>query len=68
MRQFITGAKNRDADGVASVNFSDWPVYGAESNLFNITLAGFEGHTLGEDLEERCEFLNSVLADKVNGV
>ena len=46
----------------------DWPVYGDGQEIINITVAGFERTGLPENLKNRCELLNDIFLDPVNGV
>ncbi|SPN96553.1 uncharacterized protein DNG_00076 [Cephalotrichum gorgonifer] len=45
----------------------DWPIYGSENRVVNITLDGFDNVQLPDDLAARCEMINEVARDPENG-
>lgn len=46
----------------------DWPVFGDEMDMFNITNDGFEATTMPDELRERCDTINNFVLDPANGV
>lgn len=44
----------------------EWPVYGDDERLFNIT-DSFEATTLPDSLKARCELVNRLVFDPANG-
>lgn len=44
----------------------DWPLYGETKRMCNIT-GEFMSTTLSKDLQDRCNFINSMVLDKKNG-
>lgn len=49
------------------VSDGDWPTYGDESMIFNITANGFEIAKDYWSLDDRCKFIQSLIDNKSNG-
>ena len=45
-----------------------WPKYAKRETITNITETGFRGVKLSDDLKARCEMINKVVLDPLNGV
>ncbi|KAL2106177.1 hypothetical protein VUR80DRAFT_7098 [Thermomyces stellatus] len=45
----------------------DWPVYGSEKRVMNITSDGYNNVELPAELDTRCEMVNRVVRDPANG-
>jgi hypothetical protein len=46
----------------------DWPRYGSEKRITNITATGFETLGLPAELDARCRMVNELVLDPANGV
>ena len=46
----------------------DWPIYGKEERMYNITTNGFEADSFAGKLKERCDVINKILLDPNNGL
>ena len=44
-----------------------WPVYGSEKRILNITSSGFNDVQLSSELDVRYEIVNRVVRDPANG-
>ncbi|KAM3501949.1 hypothetical protein MY10362_005189 [Beauveria mimosiformis] len=44
----------------------DWPFYESKRNMYNVT-GEFVNTTLPKELQDRCDFINSLVLDKQNG-
>ncbi|KAH8799813.1 putative lipase 2 [Xylogone sp. PMI_703] len=46
----------------------DWPIYGADKQIINVTVNGYEYPLLPADLKARSDMINRVVLDPTNGV
>lgn len=46
----------------------DWPAFGTDMDMFNITDNGFEATPMPAELRERCDTINTFVMDPSNGV
>lgn len=59
----MTGAENPEK----FPDLEDWPEYGLNQASFDITLDGFEVTKDPWEVNGRCEILNEIIADPING-
>ena len=44
----------------------DWPVYGSEKKMYNVS-SRFDEMVMPKELQERCDLINEIVLDPVNG-
>jgi hypothetical protein len=69
IRQFVSGQWRKDlvVPRIAAMSGPDWPVYGGDSMIFNITSDGFVDTAMPQNRQSTCQFLNQIVADPANG-
>lgn len=45
----------------------DWPIYGPEKHIFNVTSGGFKDVKLPAELDARCKMVNRMIKEPANG-
>ena len=46
---------------------TNWPIYGPENRIVNVTSGGYDNVKLPAELDARCEMINRVVRDPANG-
>ncbi|EGD91322.1 hypothetical protein H112_01127 [Trichophyton rubrum D6] len=63
MRRYITGGKNLRK----FTNLIDFPTYGHDESIFNVTLDGWKKEKDPWEVDRRCQVLHDIFADPNNG-
>lgn len=63
LRRFVTGAKHTEK----FLDLSDWPTYGANGQLLDVTADGFVAGLDPWEENGRCQILHEIISDPTNG-
>lgn len=55
-------------DAPYATPLSEWPLVGENGAIANITLGGYEFGPMARDIQQRCEYIDALVMDPLNGV